>query len=84
MVCAWGDGEERRELRRRISSRSSVGSCFRGGFVGFEVAALGEMSRWRRAVMRIEDFEARVWDALRAFMLILVLEEGERWRRGTD
>jgi hypothetical protein len=74
VICVWGGGDERWEVRRRISSRSEVGRCFGSGwvFVDFEVAGLGEVSRLWRAVMRMADFEARVWDVLRAFMLILV------------
>jgi len=74
VICFWGTGDERRELRRRSSSRSSVGSCFGGLLADFEVGALGEISRLRRAVTRIEDFETRVWDVLRAFMLMLVFK----------
>ena len=67
-VASWGDsgGEVRREERRRMSSRSSVG---RGDFdcsfvlevlVVLVVEVGGERSRLLRAVRRRWDFAARI------------------------
>lgn len=70
-VWEAGSVEVRWELRRRISSRRSGGSC---GF-DFGVVGVGFMSRFWRTVVKREDFEARVWEVLRAWMGGLV--EGE-------
>lgn len=72
-VCAWLE-LERWELRRRISSVSSVGSWAGGArFVGLEGGwvVVGDISRFWRAVVRIAAFMARVWDILRALCLCL-------------
>jgi hypothetical protein len=93
-VASWGErgGEVRREERRRMSSRSSVGSrAFDCGFV-LEVLVLvvefgGERSRLLRAVRRRWDFAARIRAVFDAYEVLELQSSSKPWkakRQGHD
>jgi hypothetical protein len=81
-VASWREsgGEVRREERRRMSSRSSVGrGAFDCGFV-LEVLVLvveagGERSRLLRAVRRRWDFAARIRAVFDAYEVSIRIAE---------
>jgi hypothetical protein len=80
----------RREDRRRMSSRSSVGSgVFDCGFV-FEVVPVvegGERSRLLRAVRRRWDFAARIRAVFDAYEVLELKSSSKPWkakRQGHD
>jgi hypothetical protein len=88
--CGERVGEVRREDRRRMSSKSSVGrGDFDGGFV-FEVLVVevgGERSRLLRAVRRRWDLAARIRAVFDAYEVLELQSSSKAWkakRQGHD